>query len=93
MECRCKRPCRDGFVCFVRGYDECVIVLVDEYCFVCVFSADSTKNGSDTLCAIAPMRKKIGYDTNNFRGKFVNRSYPPGVIAIVSDMPKPLART
>ena len=53
---------------------KCVIVHVDEYCFVGVFSADSTKNGSDTLCGIAPIRKKIGYDTNNFREKFVERS-------------------
>jgi hypothetical protein len=66
--------CRDGFDCFVRGYDECVIVLVDEYFFVGVFLEEEQKYGSDTLCGIAPIRKKIGYDTNNFRGKFVKRS-------------------
>jgi hypothetical protein len=58
----------------VRGSDECVIVLVGKERFVCVISAERTKNGSDTLCGIAPIRKKIGYDTNNFRGKFVERS-------------------
>ena len=51
-----------------------MIVLVAKYYFVGVFLEEEQKYGSDTLCGIAPKRNKIGYDTNNLRGKFVKRS-------------------